>query len=69
LQPELAKYGIKVTSMHPGKMNTGMFEKVGIKKEMKDSLEPREVAKAIRFVLTLGETTVIPELGIKHLQN
>jgi NADP-dependent 3-hydroxy acid dehydrogenase YdfG len=69
LQPELARYGVRVTSIYPGKLRTRMFEKVGIHKDMKDALNPQEVAKAIRFVLSLKEDTVVPELGIKYITN
>lgn len=49
LQSELAKYGIAVTGIYPGKMNTKMFEKMGIQKDMADALDTKEVAKVIIF--------------------
>lgn len=69
LQPELAKYGIAVTGIYPGKMNTKIFEKTGHKKDMDDSLDPKEAAKIIDFLLSLDPTTVIPEIGIKYIEN
>lgn len=69
LQSELAKYGIGVTGIYPGKMKTQMFEKMGIQKDMKDGLDPDEVAKVIEFLLNLNPLTVVPEIGIKYITN
>lgn len=69
LQSELAKYGIGVTGIYPGKMRTQMFEKMGIQKDMKDGLDPVEVAKVVEFLLNLNPLTVIPEIGIKYITN
>jgi NADP-dependent 3-hydroxy acid dehydrogenase YdfG len=68
LQLELEKYGIRVMSIHPGKMNTSFFEKTGIKKDLSDALDPKEVARIIKFILTLNETTSIPEIGVKFVK-
>lgn len=69
LQPELAKYGIRVTGIYPGKMKTKLFEKAGIQKEMSDALEPKVVAEFIEFLLATKETTVFPEVGIKLINS
>ncbi len=69
LQLELAKYGIRVTGVYPGKMETKMFEKVGIEKNMSDSLDIQEVAKTIQFILSLDQTTQFTEIGIKNIKN
>lgn len=69
LQGELAKYGISVTGIYPGKMNTKMFEKMGIEKDMKDSLEPKEVARLIKFLLESDGKVNFPEIGIKNINN
>lgn len=68
LQIELVKYGIGVTGVYPGKMNTQMFEKVGIHKEMHDAVDPKEVAKIIEFILSFDHQTIFPEIGIKHIK-
>lgn len=67
MQPELAKYGIRVTGLYPGKLKTKMFEKVGITKEMNDALDTKEVARTIEFILSCDDTTVFSEIGIKHI--
>lgn len=69
LQPELAKYGIRVIGIYPGRMKTNMFKKMGIVKDMNNALDPKEVAKTIEFILTLKDTTNIPEIGIKFIKN
>ncbi len=69
LQPELARYGIRVTDVHPGKMKTQMFEKLGIHKDMADALDPKYVAQIIESILKLPPEVVVPELGIKYITN
>lgn len=69
LQPELAKYGIAVTGVYPGKMKTKIFEKIGIHKDMTDGLDPKNVARTIEFLLTFDNTVVFPEVGIKNIKN
>ncbi|HLE49222.1 MAG TPA: SDR family oxidoreductase [Patescibacteria group bacterium] len=67
LQEEVAKYGISVTGIHPGKMNTKMFEKMGIQKDMGDAIDPKEVARIVRFLLETPGGINFPEIGIKSL--
>ena len=69
LQLELAKYSIRVTDVHPGKMKTRMFEKMGIEKDMSDGLDPKNVAQIIEAILRLPAEVVVPELGIKYITN
>lgn len=67
LQSELATYGIGVMGVYPGKMNTKLFEKAGIDKKMDDAIESEEAAKVIEFILSFNDSTVFPEIGIKHI--
>ncbi|MDP3244815.1 MAG: SDR family oxidoreductase [bacterium] len=69
LQFELPKYGIRVTGLYPGKMKTNLFSKVGINKDMADALQPKEVAKVIQFILSLKDNVILPEVGVKHIDN
>ncbi len=69
LEDEVKKYGIKVTDIMPGKMKTDMFKKMNIEKSMADGLDPKEVAKLIRFILALPKDVNIPEVGIKNILN
>ena len=69
LEDEVKKYGIKVTDIMPGKMKTGMFEKMNINKSMDDGLDTKEVANLIRFILSLPSDVNIPEVGIKNIRN
>lgn len=66
LREEVAKYGIKVTDVYPGKMDTQMFSKLGIVKDMNDAVKTEDVAKVVKFVIDLPEEVTIPEVGIKH---
>lgn len=69
IQAELAKYGIGVTGIYPGKMNTKMFEKMGIQKDMGDALDPKYIARTIEFVLDQPSDVIFPEVGIKNIIN
>lgn len=69
LQLELSKSGIAVTGIYPGKMNTKLFEKSGNPKDMEDSLDPKEAARIIDFLMSLDPKTVIPEIGIKYIDS
>lgn len=69
IQLELAPYGIRVTGLYPGMMKTEMFSKVGIEKNMENGIETDEVLKAVQFLLSVDKNTVIPELGIKNINN
>jgi len=69
LQLELAKYGIRVTGLYPGRMKTKFFEKSGIKKDLNNALETKEVAKIVKFLLSSDKNVVFPEIGIKHIDN
>lgn len=69
LEDEVKKYGIKVTDIMPGKMKTDMFKKMNIEKSMADGLDTKEVAKLIRFILSLPKDVNIPEVGIKNILN
>ncbi len=69
LEDEVKKYGIKVTDILPGKMKTEMFRKMEIEKSMDDGLDTKEVAKLIRFILSLPKDVNITEVGIKNILN
>lgn len=67
LEMELSKYGIKVTGVYPGKMNTAIFESAGYKKNMDDALDPDEVAKIIEFIISFDSPLTFLEVGFKHI--
>lgn len=69
LQPELAKYGVKVTDIFPGRMQTNMFGKIGLKRDMSTALKLEDVAKTIDYLINLPQDVVIPEIAIKHIKN
>lgn len=64
LQPELLKYGIRVTDVLPGKMITDMFKKSNIEKNMSNALDTKEVARVIKFIIETSKDVIIPEIGI-----
>ena len=69
LQDEVAKYGIRVTDVMPGMMKTVMFSKMNIEKNMANGLDTKEVARLIQFIIDTPSDVMIPEVGIKNINN
>ena len=69
LQDEVAKYGIRVTDVMPGMMKTHMFSKQNISKNMENGLDTKEVARLIQFIIDTPKDVMIPEVGIKNINN
>ena len=69
LQDEVAKYGIRVTDVMPGMMKTNMFNKLNISKNMENGLDTKEVARLIKFIIDTPNNVMIPEVGIKNINN
>ncbi len=69
LQDEVAKYGIRVTDVMPGMMKTDMFNKMNIQKNMANGLDTKEVARLIQFIIDTPSDVMIPEVGIKNINN
>jgi short-subunit dehydrogenase len=69
LESELSKYHIRVTGLYPGKMDTKMFSNAGVKKDMSDAIDPKELARMIEYILSCGNNIVFPEIGIKMVGN
>lgn len=69
LQDELAKYGIRVTDVLPGMLRTDMFNKLNITKNMENGLDTKEVARLIQFIIDTPSNVMIPEVGIKNINN
>ncbi len=69
LQDEVAKYGIRVTNVMPGMMKTDMFNKMNIQKNMENGIDTKEVARLIQFIIDTPADVMIPEVGIKNINN
>ena len=69
LQDEVAKYGIRVTDVMPGMMKTEMFSRMNIEKNMVNGLDTKEVARLIQFIIDTPCDIMIPEIGIKNINN
>ena len=69
LQDEVAKYGIRVTDVMPGMMKTEMFSRMNIEKNMANGLDTKQVARLIQFIMDTPSDVMIPEVGIKNINN
>ena len=69
LQDEVAKYGIRVTNLMPGMMKTNMFNKLNIQKNMDNGIDTKQVVRLINFIIDTPSDVMIPEVGIKNINN
>lgn len=69
IQKDVSKKGIKVTGFYPGFMQTDIFKKAGNNYDTSTGLEVEKVAKAIEFIVNCDDDVIIPEFGIKDIEN
>jgi Short-chain dehydrogenases of various substrate specificities len=69
IQKQVSKKNIKVTGFYPGFMQTEIFKKAGNDYDTSTGLETEKVAKAIRFIISCDNDVIIPEFGIKDIEN
>ena len=69
IQKDISKKGIKVTGFYPGFMQTDIFKKAGNDYDTSTGLEVEKVAKAIEFIINCDDDVIIPEFGIKDIEN
>ncbi len=62
LAQELEPYGIKVTAICPGWVNTRMSENSRLKPE--EMIQPEDIAKSVRYLLEIGKTAFIRKIVI-----
>ncbi len=65
IQKELAKHGIRVTCVYPGKLDTNIFKKLGLKRDMSDALDTKAVARIVKFLVDTDKDTVISDVTVK----
>ncbi len=69
LQLDLSSHKIGVTGLYPGLMKTSLFEKQGVERDLSHSLELSEVCSLVEFVINLSPEILLPEIGIKNINN
>lgn len=69
IQKDVSKKGIKVTGFYPGFMQTDIFKKAGNDYDTSTGLETEKVAKTIEFIINCDDDVIIPEFGIKDIEN
>ncbi|MDL1969573.1 MAG: SDR family oxidoreductase [Candidatus Desulfofervidaceae bacterium] len=60
------RYGIKVSTVYPGIVKTRLLQKMPFLPKEKDLLPPEEVAKAVKYLLTLHPTAEVKDLVLKN---
>lgn len=69
IQRAVSKKNIKVTGFYPGFMQTSIFSKAGNDYDISTGLEVEKVAKAIKYIINCDSDVIIPEFGIKDIEN
>ena len=69
IQKDVSKKGVKVTGFYPGFMKTDLFKKAGNDYDTSTGLEVEKVAKAVEFIVNCEDDVIIPEFGIKDIEN
>ena len=69
IQKSISKKGIKVTGFYPGFMQTNLFKKAGNDYDTSTGLEVEKVAKAVHFIINCDDDVIIPEFGIRDIEN
>ena len=62
MQKELGQYGIQVTALCPGFVDTAMTEWVRGQVEQEERIRPEDIAEAVRFLLRTSPNCVVPEV-------
>lgn len=69
LQQELVKYGIGVSLIQPGLMQTQLLQKAGVDDDMSRGIDPIQVARLIRVIVQTPAEITIPEISIQTLRD
>jgi len=69
IQKSASKKGVRVTGFYPGFMQTNLFKKAGNDYDTSTGLEVEKVAAAIKYIVSLDKDVIIPEFGIKDIEN
>lgn len=69
MQLELAPFGIKVTGIYPGKMDTQLFAKAGDNKPMDNALKPEQVADLVNYILNTPPEFMFLDIGMKNIND
>ena len=68
IQRDISKKGVKVTGFYPGFMQTNLFKKAGNDYDTSTGLEVEKVAKAIEYIINVDSDVIIPDMGIKDIE-
>ena len=68
IKRDISKKGVKVTGFYPGFMQTNLFKKAGNDYDTSTGLEVEKVAKAIEYIINVDSDVIIPEMGIKDIE-
>ncbi|MFC1625158.1 SDR family NAD(P)-dependent oxidoreductase [Patescibacteria group bacterium] len=55
LRKEVEKYDIEVIGLYPGLMKTNLFENAGVKRDMSEAMDPKEVAEVCKKAIEDGD--------------
>jgi len=65
LHRELVGQGVKVTTLSPGWVNTDMAQEAGCAVKPNNMIQPEDIMKTIRWLLSLSHGACVPEVAIE----
>ena len=65
LHRELVGQGVKVTTLFPGWVNTDMAQEAGCMVNPNNMIQPEDIMKTIRWLLSLSHGACVPEVAIE----
>ena len=68
LYNELTEYGIKVTSLCPGYVNTEMARQAGSDFPGKDMIQPEDIMESINYIMKLSKKAIVKEIVIDRAE-
>jgi short-subunit dehydrogenase len=69
LYRELAPFGIKVTSVCPGWVNTEMAKSANTPLQDEEMIQPDDILNTIRYLLSLSENTCVKEIVVECMKS
>ncbi len=67
LQMDLVHSGIAVSGFYPGLMKTNLFSAPGASRDVSHSMDPKEVAAHLKFIISAPKNIIVSEFGVNPL--
>lgn len=66
MQDELKGSGFRIMSIHPGLIDTNLFDNAGVDRKMENALDPNDVAGLTSYMINLPQHVYLPNVTMSH---